>query len=162
MKGIGELIALTYVLTIEEPQRFRKSRDVKCFVKLQPGRRNSGESEPQMPISKAGDEYLRTLLVQGAHSSSKIWPAAAMWWPQSITPTKPSNYRMAPLRRRCWGAISTILGTLTKALLLRKEVRLQDLEFVLDGLRENHVWGARLRCRISGCEPRQPAARPAI
>jgi transposase len=34
---------------------------------LQPGRRNSGESEPQMRISKEGDEYLRTLLVQGAH-----------------------------------------------------------------------------------------------
>ena len=34
---------------------------------LQPGRRNSGESEPQMHIRKEGDEYLRTLLVQGAH-----------------------------------------------------------------------------------------------
>jgi transposase len=67
VKGVGNLIALTYVLTIEEPHRFRKSRDVGCFVGLQPGRRNSGESEPQMHISKAGDEYLRTLLVQGAH-----------------------------------------------------------------------------------------------
>ncbi|HXY04623.1 MAG TPA: IS110 family transposase [Terriglobales bacterium] len=67
VKGVGELIALTYVLTIEEPRRFRKSRDVGCFLGLQPGRRNSGQSEPQMHISKAGDEYLRTLLVQGAH-----------------------------------------------------------------------------------------------
>ena len=67
VKGVGELIALAYVLTIEEPRRFRKSRDVGCFLGLQPGRRNSGQSEPQMHISKAGDEYLRTLLVQGAH-----------------------------------------------------------------------------------------------
>ena len=67
VKGVGDLIALAYVLTIEEPHRFRKSRDVGCFLGLQPGRRNSGESEPQMHISKAGDEYLRTLLVQGAH-----------------------------------------------------------------------------------------------
>jgi transposase len=67
VKGVGELISLTYVLTIDEPHRFQKSRDVGCFVGLQPGRRNSGESEPQMHISKAGDEYLRTLLVQGAH-----------------------------------------------------------------------------------------------
>jgi transposase len=67
VKGVGELIALTYVLTIEDPHRFRKSRDAGCFVGLQPGRRNSGNSEPQMHISKAGDEYLRTLLVQGAH-----------------------------------------------------------------------------------------------
>jgi transposase len=67
VKGVGDLIATTYVLTIEDPQRFRKSRDAGCFVGLQPGRRNSGESEPQMRISKEGDEYLRTLLVQGAH-----------------------------------------------------------------------------------------------
>ena len=67
VKGVGDLIALAFVLTIEEPHRFRKSRDVGCFFGLQPGRRNSGESEPQMHISKAGDEYLLTLLVQGAH-----------------------------------------------------------------------------------------------
>jgi len=67
VKGVGDLIATTYVLTIEDPHRFRKSRDAGCFVGLQPGRRNSGESEPQMHISKEGDEYLRTLLVQGAH-----------------------------------------------------------------------------------------------
>ena len=67
VKGVGDLIATTYVLTLEDTHRFRKSRDVGCFVGLQPGRRNSGESEPQMRISKEGDEYLRTLLVQGAH-----------------------------------------------------------------------------------------------
>ena len=66
-EGSGNLIALTYVLTIEDPHRFRKSRDVGCFLGLRPGRRNSGESEPQMHISKEGDRYLRTLLVQGAH-----------------------------------------------------------------------------------------------
>jgi transposase len=58
VKGVGTQIALTYVLTIEAPQRFRKSR---------PGRRNSGQSEPQMHISKEGNRYLRTLLVQGVH-----------------------------------------------------------------------------------------------
>jgi transposase len=67
VKGVGDLIALTYVLTIEDPRRFRKSRDVGCFLGLRPGRRNSGQSEPQMHISKEGDRYLRTLLVQGAH-----------------------------------------------------------------------------------------------
>src|SRR6201982_184589 len=67
VKGVGDLIALAYVLTIEDPHRFRKSRDAGCFVELQPGRRDSGESAPQMHISKEGDEYLRKLLVQGAH-----------------------------------------------------------------------------------------------
>jgi transposase len=67
VKGVGDLIALTYVLTIEDPHRFLKSRDVGCFLGLRPGRRNSGQSAPQMHISKEGDRYLRTLLVQGAH-----------------------------------------------------------------------------------------------
>ena len=66
-RDLRQPFATGYVLTIEDPHRFRKSRDAGCFVGLQPGRRNSGESEPQMRISKEGDEYLRTLLVQGAH-----------------------------------------------------------------------------------------------
>jgi len=66
IKGVGTLIALTYMLTLEDPHRFGKSRDVGCYLGLQPGRRNSGRSEPQMHISKEGDPYLRTLLVQGA------------------------------------------------------------------------------------------------
>jgi transposase len=67
VKGVGTQIALTYVLTIEDPHRFLKSREVGCFLGLRPGRRNSGESEPQKGISKEGDRYLRTMMVQGAH-----------------------------------------------------------------------------------------------
>ena len=66
VKGVGTLIALTFLLTLEDAHRFRKSRDVGCYLGLQPGRRNSGQSEPQLHISKEGDPYLRTLLVQGA------------------------------------------------------------------------------------------------
>src|SRR5271156_3610626 len=67
VKGVGTQIALTYILTIEDPYRFPKSRAVGCFLGLRPGRRNSGQSEPQKHISKEGDRYLRTMLVQGAH-----------------------------------------------------------------------------------------------
>ena len=67
IKGVGTLIGLTFLLTLEDAHRFGKSRDVGCYLGLQPGRRNSGQSEPQMHISKEGDPYLRTLLVQGAH-----------------------------------------------------------------------------------------------
>jgi transposase len=66
VKGIGTLIALTYLLTLEDPRRFRKSRDAACYVGLQPGRRNSGQSEPQLHITREGDSYLRMVLVQGA------------------------------------------------------------------------------------------------
>jgi transposase len=57
--------ARTFLLTLDDAHRFLKNRDAGGY--LQPGRRNSGQSEPQMHISKEGDPYLRTLLVQGAH-----------------------------------------------------------------------------------------------
>jgi transposase len=67
VSGVGPLIALTFVLTVEDPQRFQKSRDVGCYVGLRPKRSESGESQPQLRITKEGDRYLRQLLVQGAH-----------------------------------------------------------------------------------------------
>ena len=67
VKGVGTLIALRFVLTVDDPNRFQRSRDVGCYMGLRPGRRNSGKSEPQLHISKEGDCYMRSLLVQGAH-----------------------------------------------------------------------------------------------
>ncbi len=65
--GVGALAALTFVLTLEDKNRFRKSRDPGCFLGLRPRRSQSGRSDPQLGITKAGDRYLRTLLVQCAH-----------------------------------------------------------------------------------------------
>lgn len=67
VKGVGALIALTYVLTLEDPHRFSKSRDVGAFLGFLPRERQSGERSPQLGISRAGNEYLRRLLVQSAH-----------------------------------------------------------------------------------------------
>ncbi len=66
VKGVGTLIALTFVLTVEDRERFEKSRDVGCYVGLRPKRSESGERQPELGISKEGDIYLRKLLVQGA------------------------------------------------------------------------------------------------
>jgi len=67
VKGVGPLIALTFVLTLEDKERFQKSRDVGCYVGLRPRRSESGQSQPQLRITKEGDAYLRKMLVQGAH-----------------------------------------------------------------------------------------------
>jgi transposase len=65
--GVGTLTALTFVLTVGEPGRFAHSRDVGPFLGLVPRRRQSGEQDPHLRISKGGDRYLRKLLVQCAH-----------------------------------------------------------------------------------------------
>jgi transposase len=67
IKGVGPLIALTYMLTVDDPWRFRKSREAGCYIGLRPRQRQSGGRNPEMHISKEGDRYLRKLLVQGAH-----------------------------------------------------------------------------------------------
>jgi transposase len=65
--GVGTLTALTFVLTVGEPSRFAHSRDVGPFLGLVPRRRQSGECDPHLRITKSGDHYLRRLLVQCAH-----------------------------------------------------------------------------------------------
>lgn len=65
--GVGPVTALTYVLTIEDPNRFSKSRMVGAYLGLTPRRDQSGASDKQLRISKAGNGYLRRLLVNCAH-----------------------------------------------------------------------------------------------
>ncbi len=67
VQGVGSLISLTYVLTIDNPYRFKTSRTVGPYLGLVPRQRESGDRAPQLKISKAGDKYLRKLLVNGAH-----------------------------------------------------------------------------------------------
>jgi transposase len=66
VKGVGPITALAYVLTLENPQRFAKSRDVGPYLGLVPKQEDSGESQPQLGISKAGDTMVRKLLVGSA------------------------------------------------------------------------------------------------
>jgi len=85
--GVGPVTSLTYILVLGEPGRFRRSRDVGAYLGLVPARRQSGERDPQLHITKAGDRYLRSLLVECANylvssrakeSELKRW-AMARW-----------------------------------------------------------------------------------
>jgi transposase len=67
ISGVGAITALAFVLVLEDPQRFAKSRQVGAFLGMVPGRNQSGESDPQQRITKEGDGMLRWLLVQCAH-----------------------------------------------------------------------------------------------
>lgn len=67
VSGVGSLTAAAFVLTLDDPTRFRKSRDVGPYLGLVPRKRQSGDSDPQLRITKAGNGFLRKLLVQCAH-----------------------------------------------------------------------------------------------
>lgn len=65
--GVGPQVALNFMLTIDDPARLRSSRQVGPFLGLTPRTRESGESSPQLRITKAGDRQTRRLLVISAN-----------------------------------------------------------------------------------------------
>lgn len=64
--GVGSITALSFVLTIEDPEHFERPREVAAYLGLVPRRDQSGKLDKQLGISKAGDAYLRRLLVGSA------------------------------------------------------------------------------------------------
>jgi transposase len=66
-KGVGLLTALVFLLTLEDKARFKKSRDVGAFVGFNPRQDQSGDSDKQLGITKAGDTFLRRLAVNSAN-----------------------------------------------------------------------------------------------
>jgi transposase len=66
VKGVGPLTALAFVLTLEDPRRFKRSRSVGAYLGLRPKKRQSGDQDPELGITKCGDRFLRRLLVGSA------------------------------------------------------------------------------------------------
>jgi transposase len=66
VSGVGPLISLSFILTIGDPTRFQRSRELGPYLGLVPRQRESGDSSPALRISKAGDSFLRQMLVNGA------------------------------------------------------------------------------------------------
>lgn len=65
--GVGPVTRLAFVLSIEDPSRFARSRDVGSYLGLRPRRYPSGNDDPELSITRTGDPHLRRLLVQCAH-----------------------------------------------------------------------------------------------
>ena len=81
VEGIGPLTALAFVLTLEDPYRFERSRSVGAYLGLVPATEKSGERDPQKRISKEGDEML---------SVGSWWAALTTSWVRSA-PTRTSG-----------------------------------------------------------------------
>lgn len=80
--GVGALTSLAFVTTVEDPGRFRKSRNVGAYFGLTPKRYQSGETDFDGRISKWGDPLVRSYLYEAANSvlhHSKKWSALKVW-----------------------------------------------------------------------------------
>lgn len=65
--GVGTLTAMALITAVEDPSRFRSGREMAAYLGLVPRRSQSGESDPDLGITKEGDRYARRLLVSAAH-----------------------------------------------------------------------------------------------
>lgn len=65
--GVGVLVSLTYASAIDDPGRFKRSRQVGPHFGLTPKRYQSGEKDVSGRISKIGDRGVRTALYEAAH-----------------------------------------------------------------------------------------------
>ncbi len=64
--GVGPITALAFVLKVEDPRRFGRSRTLGPYLGLVPRRDQSGARDPQLRITKQGDPFVRRLLIQCA------------------------------------------------------------------------------------------------
>lgn len=129
ISGVGELTALTFVLTIDNEQRFAKSRAIGAYLGLVPGQSQSGKSDPQQRITKEGDRMMRTLLVQCAHcilrrnapdSDLKRWGLAKING-QTQEAVKQGG-KSAPRKKRVLVAVARKLAVLMHRLWVNGEV----------------------------------------
>lgn len=101
MPGVGALVALTVKAAIDDPDRFRSSKDIGPWVGLTPRREQSGEREIVGQISRAGDIGLRTALYQAAtvmlHRGSKNWLTA---WSLNVAKRRGKKCATVALARR--------------------------------------------------------------
>jgi len=65
--GVGQLTALAFTAAVDDPSRFRRSRDIGAYLGLVPRRYQSGEVDYTGSISKCGDRRVRTLLYEAAN-----------------------------------------------------------------------------------------------
>ena len=97
--GVGHLTALTFVLTLGSKERFRQSRDFGCDLGLRPRRILSGDRDPQLGITEAGNVYLRSLLIECSnhilrpHGRDSRCDSGVCTWPPEVA----SRPRARPL-----------------------------------------------------------------
>ena len=101
MPGVGHVIALTFMSAIDDPERFRRSKDVGPWVGLTPGRDQSGERDIVGGITKAGDAGLRAALYQAAtvmlNHGGPNWLKS---WAQRLTKLRGKKRATVALARR--------------------------------------------------------------
>ncbi len=152
--GVGELTALTFLLTLDEVGRFGKSREVGPYLGLAPGQSQSGDSDPQQRITKEGDRMVRWILVQSAHTILRYGAPDSdlrRWGLEKLEQEKKKRGKAgkkSPGKKKVLVAVARKLGVLMHHLLATGEVY-------------DPLYGAKQRAAQAAAETKEKAARRA-
>src|SRR5258706_9386673 len=87
--GIGVVGATTITAVVTDPKAFRSGRDFAAWIGIVPRQDSTGGKQKLGPISKQGDQYLRRILIVGAHSvlrRARQQPEKDPWLTQLLAP----------------------------------------------------------------------------
>jgi len=90
--GIGVIGATTITAVVTDPKAFRSGRDFAAWIGIVPRQDSTGGKQKLGPISKQGDQYLRRILIVGAHRVPIQAPAA----PSAKAAARPRPSAMPP------------------------------------------------------------------
>jgi len=84
--GVGAVISLTYASAMDDPGRFKSSKQVGAHYGITPKRYQSGDTDYSGRISKIGDKSVRTALYQAAHIilTRPVKPSALKTWAMQL------------------------------------------------------------------------------
>lgn len=107
--GVGPIVATAITATVGDARAFKSGRHLAAWLGLVPGQRSTGGKERLVGITKAGDGYLRRLLVNGARALSRWWRARSPWL-MGLLARRPANVAIVALANKMARVIWVIMA----------------------------------------------------
>ncbi len=121
MPGVGPITSLTFKSAVDDPQQFRRSRDIGLWVGLTPGRHQSGELDISGRITKAGDAGLRAALYMAAQSMLKGKHNWLKSWALRLATRRGKKFAKVALSRRIGVVLHRMMSDGTEFCFAREE-----------------------------------------
>ena len=106
--GVGPVVATAITATLGDGRAFASGRHLAAWLGLVPGQRSTGGKERLVGITKAGDGYLRRLLVNGARALTRWWRSRSPWL-MALLARRPVNVATVALANKMARVIWVVL-----------------------------------------------------
>ena len=107
--GVGPVTAATFVSTIDDITRFDSAQEVRAYLGLVPRELSSGERQRRGVVTKAGNRWARTALVEAAWSTRRSRHGVALRvWTDRVAQRRGRRKAIVALARKVAGILYAI------------------------------------------------------